>query len=298
MRNFLFTSPWRRQPWVFAWLCLLPALTLLGAFTYLPVINSIFSSFFSSTGSGSTLYTGFDNVHYLADDPVFIKALTNNAWYALFTVPTSVILALTMALWVNQKLKGRSFLRLGFFLPTLLPMVAAANVWLFFYEPNIGLLNRFLSVFGINGYNWLGDPDTSLGALMMLTIWKEAGFFMIFYLAALQSLPSDLIEAARLESPSRWYRFRKVVMPLLAPTTLFVLINALINAFKLVDHLFILTKGGPNNASTLLLYYIYETAFSYLDQPYAATQTLFLLAVLALVSALQFALSRNKVHYQ
>jgi sn-glycerol 3-phosphate transport system permease protein len=224
----------------------------------------------------------------LLDDPIFLQVLVNNGWYVLVTVPVSIALALAMAVWVNENIFGRGFLRLAYFIPTILPMVAAANIWLFFYSPNIGLFNTVLGYVGIEPRNWLGDPDTALGSLMLLTIWKEAGFFMIFYLAALQAIPGELNDAAKVESPSYWYRFKRVTLPLLGPTTLFVLINALINVFKLVDHLFILTKGGPNNSSTLLLYYIYETAFSYLAHEYASSLTLVLLLLLAVCSGVQF----------
>ena len=131
-----------------------------------------------------------------------------------------------------------------------------------------------------------------------MTIWKEAGFFMIFYLAALQSLPPELEEAAKLEGAGRWTCFRRVTFPLLMPTTLFVLINAVINSFKLVDHLFILTKGGPDNASNLLLYYIYEVAFSFFDEAYAATLTVVLLAALAVIAIGQFVILDKRIHYR
>lgn len=281
-----------------AWLMLLPALLLLGAFTYWPIAGSLWDALHTQAPGVPPAFSGADNFAALLDDPVFRQAVRNNLWYALVTVPVSVILALAMALWVNQRHAGRGLLRLAFFTPTVLPMVAAANVWLFFYAPDIGLLNRLLAWGGLSGRNWLGDIDTVLPALMVVTIWKEAGFFMIFYLAALQSIPTEQLDAARLESPSAWYRLRRVVLPLLAPTTLFVVVNALINAFKLVDHLFVLTRGGPNNASTLLLYYLYEIAFKFQDASYAGALTIVLLAALALCSAVQFALSRNRIHYR
>jgi sn-glycerol 3-phosphate transport system permease protein len=137
-----------------------------------------------------------------------------------------------------------------------------------------------------------------MGCLIVMTIWKEAGFFMIFYLAALQALPPDLREAARIEGASRTYFFWRVTFPLLMPTTLFVLINATINSFKLVDQLFILTKGGPDNASNLLLYYIYQTAFSFFDTSYAATLTVVLLALLGALAVVQFQLIERRVHYR
>lgn len=282
----------------FAWLLLLPAVVLLSVFTYLPAGKAFYTSIFSSVNGMDHSFVLVENLSDLYHDPIFWKALINNLWYGLITVPISMVLALIMALWVNEKFIGRGVLRLSFFLPTMLPMVAAANIWLFFYSPNIGLFNRVLSTFGIGSVNWLGDPDLALGAIMLLAIWKEAGFFMIFYLAALQAIPNELTDAAKIEAPSYFYRLRRFVLPLLGPTTLFVFINAVINAFKVIDHLFILTKGGPNNASTLLLYYIYETAFAFFDQDYASILTMVLLVILATCSAIQFFLSKRQVHYR
>ena len=224
--------------------------------------------------------------------------MENNFWYAVGTVPTSIALAIIMALWVNSKIKCTSLLRLAFFTPTILPMITVANIWLFFYSPNIGLFNQLLGLVGIEGPNWLGDPDLALSSLMVMTVWKEAGFFMIFYFAALQTLSPELFDAAKLEGASAWRMFRKIILPLLMPTTLFVLINAILNAFKLVDHLFILTKGGPNNASNLLLYYIYETAFSFLDSYYAATLTVVMLLTLALIALVQMLVIDRRIHYR
>jgi sn-glycerol 3-phosphate transport system permease protein len=222
----------------------------------------------------------------------------NNVWFAFGTIPTSIAIAILMALWVNRRIPGRGFVRLAYFTPTVLPMIAVANVWLFFYTPEIGLLDQVVGLFGGSGHNWLGDPATVMWCLIAMTIWKEAGFFMIFYLAALQSLPPELGEAAALEGASRRALFWRITFPLLGPTTLFVLVNAVINSFKLVDHLFILTKGGPNNASALLLYYIYEVAFSFFDPAYAATLTVVLLGALAVIAIGQFLLLDRRVHYQ
>ncbi|MGY4468120.1 sn-glycerol 3-phosphate transport system permease protein [Bradyrhizobium sp. LB9.1b] len=231
-------------------------------------------------------------------DPIFWKALVNNFWFALGTVPTSIALALVMAIWVNRNMRGRGFLRLAYFTPTVLPMIAVANIWLFFYTPDYGLLDQLRGNFGLAGWNWLGDPSTVMGCLIVMVIWKEAGFFMIFYLAALQQLSPDLEEAASIEGASRWYTFRRITFPLLMPTTLFVAINAVINSFKLVDHLVIMTKGGPNNASTLLLYYIYEVAFTFQDSSYAATLTVVLLVLLSAVALIKFGYLDRRIHYQ
>ena len=284
---------------IYGWLLLMPAATFLIAFTYYPTVATLAKSFFSQ---GSALrpsqFVGLENYATLLEDEVFWKVVSNNIIYAAITIPISIALALLMAIWVNGRLPMKSLARMSYFTPTILPMIAVANIWLFFYTPEIGLLDQTLRGFGLSGHNWLGDPNTVLGCIIVITIWKESGFFMIFYLAALQSLPPELEEAAKLEGASRWYYFRRVMFPLLMPTTLFVLINAVINSFKLVDHLFILTKGGPDNASSLLLYYIYEVAFSFLDQAYASTLTVILLAALAAVAIAQFMFIDKKVHYQ
>ncbi|MGE5336475.1 MAG: carbohydrate ABC transporter permease, partial [Gemmatimonadota bacterium] len=267
---------------VYGWLLLTPAAILLVAFTHYPAAATFIDSFFSTgTAVRPSRFVGFANYASLAHDPVFWQVLGNNFVFALGTIPTAIALALVMALWVNDKLPARALVRMAYFTPTVLPMIAVANIWLFYYTPQIGLLDQFFALFGVPSHNWLGDPNTVLGATMLMVIWKEAGFFMIFYLAALQSLPPELREAARIEGSSRWYFFWRVTFPLLMPTTLFVLVNATINSFKLVDHLFILTKGGPDNASSLLLYYIYQVAFSYFDTAYASTLTVVLLTLLA-----------------
>jgi sn-glycerol 3-phosphate transport system permease protein len=284
---------------VYAWLLLMPAAVLLIAFTHYPAVATLGQSFFSAgTATRPSVFVGLENYQFLLEDEVFWKVASNNLWYAIGTIPASIAIAILMAVWVNGKLPARGLVRMAYFTPTILPMIAVANIWLFFYSPDIGLIDQVAAAFGIPSHNWLGDPDTVLGCLIVMTVWKEAGFFMIFYLAALQSLPPELEEAARVEGASRWYFFRRVTFPLLMPTTLFVLINAVINSFKLVDHLFILTKGGPDNASSLLLYYIYEVAFSFFDEAYAATLTVVLLGVLATVAIGQFLILEKRIHYR
>ena len=289
----------RGAQWLYGWLLLLPAMALLALFTHYPAVATLWHSVNSTPkGSRPAVWVGFDNYRQLADDPIFWKALANNLWFALGTIPASIALALTMAVWVNGKIKGRGFLRLAYFTPTILPMIAVANIWLFFFTPEYGLLERATALFGVGTHNWLGSKETALVCLMIVTIWKEAGFFMIFYLAALQSISPSLAEAAAIEGASRGYFFRRVTFPLLMPTTLFVLVNAVINAFRLVDHVIVMTRGGPDNATALLLFYIYEIGFRFWDSAYAAALTMVLLALLATVALLQFWFLERRIHYQ
>jgi len=288
----------RQRTSIHAWLLLLPALVLLTAFTHYPIVATFVRSLFGSDKSGLGPFAGLDNYTYMLEDPVFWQVLKNNIVFALATVPLSIALALIMAVFVDGKMRGRGFLRLAYFTPTVLPMIAVANIWLFFYTPGYGLLDQIRGLFGFGSHNWLGDPSTVMACIIVMVVWKEAGFFMIFYLAALQNMPPELREAANVEGASRWYFFRRVTFPLLMPTTLFISINALINSFKLVDQLIIMTKGGPNNASSLLLYYIYEVAFWFWDTAYASTLTVTLIVLLGAIALTKFAYLDRRIHYQ
>ena len=276
-----------RRIQIYGWLLLLPALVMLGTFTHYPALITIWHSFFSTArGKRAAKFIGLDNYAVLLGDDIFWQVLWNSFYYALGTIPISIALAIIMALWVNGKLAGRGFLRMSYFTPTVLPLIAVANIWMFFYTPSFGLIDQVLGLFGQPSHNWLGDPDLVLNSIIVVAIWKEAGFFMIFYLAALQTIAPSLAEAAALEGASRWYFFRRVTFPLLMPTTLFVLINAVINSFRLVDHIFIMTEGGPDNA------------FKFWDTAYAATLTVVLLLLLAVFAIGQFVYLDRKVHYQ
>lgn len=284
---------------VHAWLLVLPACVLLAAFTHIPIITTFIHSFYSSPKPRRpSRFVGFDNYEAMLGDPIFWKSLWNNLLYAGVSVPISIALALAMALFVNGKLRGQGALRLAYFTPTVLPMIAVANIWLFFYNPQYGLIDQLLKPFGVVGVNWLGSQGTALWCLIVVGIWKEAGFFMIFYLAALQTLNPSLHEAAAIEGASRWYFFKRVQWPLLMPTTIFVLVNAVINGFRMVDHIFVLTRGGPDNASTLLLYHLYEVGFKFWDTAYASAITVVLVAVLTSVALVQFFLLDKRTHYK
>ena len=289
----------RTREWIYAWLLIAPAMILLVTFTHYPAFANLWHSFLSTPkGNRPSVWVGADNYVQLVEDPIFWQALQNNFWYALGTIPLSIALALLMATWVHGKITGRGLLRLAYFSPTMLPMIAVANIWMFFYTPEYGLLEQVTKGLGFASHNWLGSKSTALASLMAVTIWKEAGFFMIFYLAALQSMSPSLAEAAAIEGASRWTFFRRVTFPLLMPVTLFVLVNAVINAFRLVDHIVVMTRGGPDNATALLLYYIYEIGFRFWDSAYAAALTMVLLAILGLTALIQFFVLERRTHYR
>ena len=284
---------------VHAYLLLLPAFVLLAGFTHWPAVGTVIDSFFSTPKPNrAAVWVGLENYQVMVEDPVFWRALRNNLWFALGTIPLSIGLALGMAMWVNGRIAGRPFLRLAYFTPTVLPMIAVANIWLFFYTPTYGLLEQLGSAFGLPSRNWLGDPATALPAITLVAVWKEAGFFMSFYLAALQGLNPSLREAAAIEGAGRWFFFRRVTWPLLMPTTIFVGVNATINAFRMVDHVFVMTRGGPDNATALLLFHLYEVGFKFWDTGYAAAITVVLLVLLASVALMQFFVLDRHAHYR
>ncbi|MBC7283661.1 sugar ABC transporter permease [Hoeflea sp.] len=288
-----------RRHWVHAWLLLLPAFVFLIAFTHYPAVQTLIDSFWSTPkGRRPAVFVGAENYTRMMADPIFAKAMWNSAVYAALTIPTSILLSLAMALFVQTRFAGVSLMRMAFFTPTVLPLIAVANIWLFFYAPGFGLIDQVRMVFGLGSANYVGQPATALYAVAAVTVWKEAGFFMIFYLAALQTIPTSLREAAAIEGCPRLTFFRRVTLPLIMPTTLFVSVNATINAFRLVDHVFVMTRGGPDNASMLLLYYIFENGFRYWDTAYAAALTVVLVAILTLVGIGQFFAADRRVHYR
>ncbi len=281
-----------------AWLLLLPTLLFLGLFTLLPVLQTVYYSFHHlNLGIPKPMFAGLDNYRSLLTDEVFRKVMRNTLIFAGVTVPFSMALALAIALFVNGRMRGNSVLRTLYFYPTVIPAIAVANIWLFIYTPEYGLLGRLLHWLGMAQVNWLGTQETVLGATIVMAIWKEAGFLMVFYLAGLQNISRDLYEAAAIDGGGPWYVFRRITFPLLMPTSLFVLIVATTGTFKLVDHLVVMTKGGPDNASNLLLYYIYENAFKFWDTGMASTLTVVMLVMLLLIACVQFFGLDKKIHY-
>jgi sn-glycerol 3-phosphate transport system permease protein len=273
--------------------------SLLVAFTHYPAAKALLNSFWNNGSSfRPSRFVGLKNYETMLEDDKLMQVLINSFIYAIGTVPIAIALAIGMALLVNSKLPATGLMRLSFFLPTMLPMVAVANIWLFFYAPGIGLASQLLNAVGLPSINFLGSTETSLASMMVVAVWKEAGLFMIFYLAALQSIPTNLKDAARLEGAGSVRIFFDVVLPLLRPTTIFVAVNALINAFRLVDHIVVMTRGGPNNSSSLLLYYIYEVTFGFRDFAYGATLTVLMVVILGILAAVQFWVLNRKAHYQ
>jgi sn-glycerol 3-phosphate transport system permease protein len=280
------------------YLLLLPSVVLLAVFTLWPMASSLWSALFlSDLAHPDPVWAGLANFKTLFADPHFRQALTNTLLFAIGTIPLTVALALFLATQLNRKLRTVSLLRAAFFYPTMLPLISAATIWNFMYNPLYGPINLAVKALGGTPQNFLGSSKLALPAIMFVSIWKDAGYYMLFYLAGMQNLPTDVYEAAEIEGAGRWQQFWRITFPLLMPTTLFVATISFINAFKTVDQIFIMTGGGPDNATSLLLYYIYEQTFSFYNKGIGAAATFILILILLAAALFNHLYVDKKVHY-
>ncbi|TAJ37200.1 MAG: sugar ABC transporter permease [Reyranella sp.] len=280
---------------------LAPSLLFLGLFTYLPVVRVIVESLYDhphGTGAVTATFVGLGNYTKVLADPAFRQAALNNLVYALGTLIPTLALALAFALAVQRSSRFSAVLRTVFFFPSLVPLVAAASLFFFIFLPGIGLLDYYLAKIGVSGPNWLGDSDIALWSVIGLTVWKNAGYYMLFYIAGLQNIPRDTIEAALIDGANAWQRLRYVILPALLPTTSFVVVIALINLLTSVDHVIVLTRGGPSNATNLLLYYIFQAAHENFEIGKAAAATLLSVVVLLAISLASMRIMSRGSHHE
>lgn len=287
-----------RIPWG-AYLLLLPGLVMLTAFTLYPMLSSGWLALHrANLMTPDPVFIGLDNFRVLAASPVFQRVMLNTVLYAAMTIPASVVLAIYLAVQLNRRLKSVALIRAAYFYPTMLPLVSAAAIWSFMYNPHYGLVNELVKLFGGDPQNWLGTPSLALPAVAFVSIWKDAGYFMIFYLAGLQNLPGDIYEAAELDGASPWRQFTAITWPLLAPTTLFVGTISFINAFKTVDQIFVMTGGSPQSMSNLLLFHIYELTFSFYERGLGSAASVVLILILLAVALFNHFYVDRRVHYE
>lgn len=290
---------WRRRYDLEGYLFLAPDLAGTLVFAVGPVLAALALGLFAWDILTPPRFVGLDNYRtLLLDDPVFRQVLFNTSTYVLGTVPVRTALALLLAIALNQQLHGLSVFRAAYFLPTITSAVAAATVWRWIYEPNFGLLNSLLYAIGVqHPPTWLSSPAWAMPALIVLGVWQGLGFQMVIFLAGLQGIPAHLYEAAAIDGADWWARFRHITLPLISPTTFFVLIISVIGSYQVFDSAFVLTEGGPGYATTTLVYYIYEYAFQFFKMGYAAAMAWILFAIVFVLTVLQFRLQARWVHY-
>ena len=289
----------RKQFKPLPYILILPTAAFVALFTAWPVLLSIYQSFFRQRMNIARFreptYIGLDNYIDLFTDPYFIQVIKNTLTYVLGTVPISIVLGFLFALLVNRKVRGIGLFRLAFFHPMVLPMVSAATIWLFFFTPDYGLFNSALRILGYSGpENWTGNPNLALLSVVLVAVWKNSGYYMVFYLAGLQNLPVDVYEAAALDGANGWQTLWKITFPLLRRTTVFIIIVAFIDSFRTVDHIFVLTSGGPSRSSTVLLFELWLERFEFQDIGISAAITVIFVIVLLAFTITNFITSERK----
>lgn len=289
----------RRRASLLPYLLILPTAVFIATFTLYPALRAGYASLFRQNQAVRIpRFIGLGNYSFLLTDDTFWQVIKNTLVFVIVTTPIAIALALLLALLLNQKLRALGAYRLAIFHPTVLPMVSAATIYLFVFAPGYGLMNEMLRLIGIQGPNWLGSDRFALPALMLMTIWKEAGYFMIFYLAGLQNLSTEYMEAAQIDGANTWQTIRHITLPLLTGTTLFVTTIAAVNSFQTVDQIYILTQGGPNNATNMLLFHLYETQFRFLNTGVAYALSVILLLVLLVFTLVNFRLQERSAAYE
>jgi multiple sugar transport system permease protein len=283
------------------WALLFLAPTLLGL-TLLSA-GPILASFGISLTSWDLLrppqFVGLDNFVSLANDSRFLVSLRNTAIYTLLSVPIGLVLALGLALALNQPLRGIALIRTAYFLPVVTSATAVGLVWFWIYSPASGLLNQAIGVFGLPPQKWVSDPFWAMPAIVAMSVWQGLGINIIIFLAGLQAIPQEYYDAAAVDGAARWSRFRHVTLPLLTPSLFFTGILSLIGSFQVFDQVYILARPGkPTDATITLVYYIYESGFKFFRMGQAAAASWILFLIVAVLTVIYFRSQRRWVHYQ
>ncbi|MBK8028475.1 MAG: sugar ABC transporter permease [Chloroflexi bacterium] len=279
------------------YLLIAPTLILVFIFTVYPAINSVVDSLYKPARNARdpSEYVGLENYvdlfnpdHYIGS--AFVQIIGQTLTFSIVTVLVSVPLALLFALLLNRKMPLQGVWRFSLFYPSLLPLIGAASIWAFLFSDTVGLINTVVRSFGGRGANWIGDPNISLWAVIVVNIWKQVGYYMIFYLAGLQGISRDFYEAAELDGANGWQQFYYLTLPLLRRTTLFILVIAFTFAFQTVEQLQVLGMGGPGNSSNLLLFYIFQTIPERRNWGYVNAMSVVLVLILLVFTVSNFAL--------
>lgn len=266
--------------------------------TFLPVIFSFFLSLVKWDAANPMEFVGLANFAKMPKDSTFKISFWNTLYFTVGTVPFTLIGALVLALILNQPLKGKTIFRSIYFFPYVASLVAIAVVWNMIFHPDMGPVNMFLTSIGVqNPPRWSASVQWAMPTVMSLYIWKNAGYFMILYLAALQSIPKSLHEAAYIDGANSWQVFKNITLPMITPTTFYVLLILIINAFKIFDLIYIMTQGGPGRATNVMVYHIYNTAFLRDEFGYASAMAVVLFAIVLVMTLIQFRAEKKFVSY-
>ncbi|OMF38115.1 sugar ABC transporter permease [Paenibacillus sp. FSL H8-0548] len=275
-----------------AYLFIAPQLLGLLAFIVGPVVFSFVISFMEWDIGSTPQWTGLDNYSKQVSDPTFWKVLGNTTVFALLNIPLTVIGALALALMLNQNIRGKVIFRAAYFIPVVTSSVAVALVWTWMYNPNYGLINSGLSFIGIEGPGWLSDLKWALPSIVIMTVWQGVGYNMILFLAGLQGVSAHLYEAAKIDGAGGWQRFWKITLPMISPTTFFVVIMLMIGSMQIFSEPYMMTRGGPADATNVLVLHIFKTAFQFFRMGEASAISFVLFLIIFIITLVQFKFSK------
>ena len=278
----------KRKNTLIAWSFIAPNFIGFLIFTLVPVVFSLILAFMKWDSFSTPEFVGLQNFTRMLSDDTFWISLKNTFLYTIGVVPLTLICSLGLAILLNQKIKGVKFFRTAFFFPYVTSLVAIAVVWSMLFHPTMGPINQFLRVVIENPPGWLSSSDWALTAIIIVSVWRGMGYYMILYLAGLQGISKELYEAAAMDGANKWKQFIHITVPALRPTTFFVTIMLLINCFKIFDLVQVMTDGGPGRATNVLVYQVYSEAFVKFNFGYASAIAMVLFVIVLVITVIQF----------
>ncbi|PJN54400.1 Lactose transport system permease protein LacF [Paenibacillus sp. GM2FR] len=289
----------RTQRELYGWLFALPAILGLLIFTLGPMMYSLYMSFTDYTGSNSPTFTGLDNYRRLfsGEDQYFYKSLAVTFYFVILSVPTGIVYSFLLAILLNQNVKGKSLFRTIFYLPSIVPIIAISFIWLWLLNPDLGLANELLRSLGLPGSQWIFGEKSVVPSLALMNLWTTGGT-MIIFLAGLQDIPRSLYEAIEMDGGSRLAKLRHITIPMMTPTIFFNLIMGIINGFQVFSQAYVMTNGGPNNASLFYVFYLYREAFQFSRMGSASAIAWVLFLIIMVLTYVVFRTSNKWVYYE
>jgi multiple sugar transport system permease protein len=282
--------------WALAFLA--PTLIGLAVLSAGPIIATLAISATKWDLLTAPTFTGLDNYAALLSDDRFLKALRNTFFYTIVSVPLGLAIALGLAVALNQAFRGIAWIRTAYFLPVVTSTIAIALVWQWIYSTDSGLLNQVTGLFGIPAQKWLSNPTLAMPSIIAMSIWQGLGVNIIIFLAGLQAIPSEVLDAASVDGAAAWARFRRITVPLLTPAIFFTGVLSLIGSFQVFDQIFVLAKPKPTDATITVVYFIYESGFKFFKMGYASAASWILFIIVAVFTAVYFQSQRRWVYYQ
>ncbi|MDA9461689.1 carbohydrate ABC transporter permease [Enterococcus mundtii] len=278
----------KRKNTLIAWSFIAPNFIGFLIFTLVPVVFSLVLAFMKWDSFSTPEFVGIQNFSRMLSDDTFWISLKNTFLYTIGVVPLTLICSLGLAILLNQKIRGVKFFRTAFFFPYVTSLVAIAVVWSMLFHPTMGPINQFLRLVIENPPGWLSSSDWALTAIIIVSVWRGMGYYMILYLAGLQGISKELYEAAAMDGANKWKQFIHITVPALRPTTFFVTIMLVINCFKIFDLVQVMTDGGPGRATNVLVYQVYNEAFVKFNFGYASAIAMVLFVIVLVITVIQF----------